>query len=146
MPMDQTPIEQVIHQTSGGIAGVKIPQNGSPPWRQARMDPALEANDDAVIEIINQSDRIDQVLGFNIQMLTTDAEVQQIAALQPHAGLKTLNDQSLAHMIQRLLIHIHKRELHLRGKLWILQKNVEHFRGRSTGQARHTQRPLISEP
>ena len=113
--MDESPIEQMIHQSARGVADVKSAQDEAPSWGQAATHPGLQTRNNSIIEVINQADGIDQVLGFQLQLLTADTKMQQVAAFQAHHRLQPLANQPLTDELQGLLIHIHEGEAHLGG-------------------------------
>ena len=46
--MVQAPVEQMIHQTAGGVTGMEIAENRPPTWDQSVMDPTLQAGNDQI--------------------------------------------------------------------------------------------------
>ena len=54
IPMNQAPVEEMIHQASGGIACMEIAKNERPPG-QDMNDPGLQTCHDPIIEVINQA-------------------------------------------------------------------------------------------
>ena len=109
------------------------------------MNPGLQSGHDSIIEIINQTNRIHQVLGLELQALPSDAEMQEIAPLQSDGQRQMqhnlLTVQPRTDVNQGLLIHINQGQLQLARQMRILEK-IKDLGRRTAGQARHPQRPL----
>src|SRR4051794_18417781 len=107
--MDQTPFKDVIHKRFIRISRMKISQDDAPAWPQTIKNPVEQFDDEFVIEIIDQTDAIDQILWGQFQFLTAGGQIDQIGMF--HANVEFLTANSCLEQRQGFLVNVESREL-----------------------------------